>query len=218
MNKDQVNEILAALGKHIKPHPWHGIALRDKKAASDEVNAFIEIVPTDTIKYELDKDSGYLKIDRPQKFSNIVPALYGFVPQTFCAEKVAEFTKKETGIELDGDMDPLDICVLTESHIPRGDLLVEAKIIGGYRMIDGGEADDKILAVLKDDAVYGHINDVSELPERIVNRLKHYFLTYKEIPVAGQKSKVEIQEVYGKEVALKVLELSSLDYINHYSK
>ena len=75
-----------------KAHPWHGISAGEK--APDVVNVFVEIVPSDTIKYEIDKESGHLKVDRPQKFSNIIPALYGFVPRTYCDERVKELAVK----------------------------------------------------------------------------------------------------------------------------
>ena len=131
-----------------KPHPWHGINIGDN--APNIVTAYIEMVPNDTIKYEIDKVSGYRKIDRPQKFSNIVPALYGFVAQTYCDENIKEFAKKQSKLNvIKGDGDPLDICVLTERNITSGDIILEAIPIGGFRMIDKGEADDKIIAVLK---------------------------------------------------------------------
>lgn len=76
-----------------KAHPWHGISAGEK--APDVVNVFVEIVPSDTIKYEIDKESGHLKVDRPQKFSNIIPALYGFVPRTYCDERVKELAVKK---------------------------------------------------------------------------------------------------------------------------
>ena len=135
------------VNKH-KAHPWHGIAIGDN--APEIVTAFIEIVPTDTVKYEIDKESGYLKIDRPQKFSNVVPALYGFVPQTYCDIKIAEFASQKSGKKVDkGDGDPLDICVLSEHTITHGDIILQAIPIGGLRLIDKGEADDKIIAVMK---------------------------------------------------------------------
>lgn len=197
--------------KHFfKPHPWHGIAVWAKQPY---LNVYIEIVPTDTVKYELDKDSGYLMVDRPQKFSNIIPALYGLVPQTYCGDLTAEFAAKEAGLkDLDGDGDPLDICVLTERVISHGDILLHAKPIGGFRMIDSGEADDKIIAVLKDDSVYGSYNDVSEVPKKVLDRLQHYFLTYKDIPGSGEERKITIERTYGAKDALKVIELSSQDY------
>src|SRR5579871_6113407 len=92
-----------------KPHPWHGISPGEE--APDVINCFIEVVPSDTMKYEIDKVSGYLKLDRPQKYSSICPALYGFVPQTLCAERVAALSSERTGTVLAGDGDPLDICI-----------------------------------------------------------------------------------------------------------
>lgn len=100
-----------------RPHPWHGISVGDE--APEKVTAFIEIVPTDPVKYELDKTTGYLKIDRPQKFSNVYPSLYGFIPQTFCAEENAAFCAAKTKRDgIIGDGDPLDICVLSRRTSP----------------------------------------------------------------------------------------------------
>ena len=167
-----------------RAHPWHGISLG--KNAPDEVTAFIEIVPTDTVKYEVDKPTGYLSLDRPQQFSNIVPALYGFIPRTFCSIEVAEATNTALGrTDVLGDHDPLDICVLTEKDVTHGDIIVRAKPIGGIRLLDTDQADDKIIAVLRSDAVYEQYNDISELPKSIVDRLVHYFTTYKDFP--GEK-------------------------------
>src|SRR5690554_4441755 len=157
------------MANSFKAHPWHGVFIG--KNAPEVLTSFIEIVPSDTVKYEIDKESGFLMVDRPQKFSNIVPALYGFVPQTFCGEKVAEYAREVTGrTEIVGDDDPLDICVLSERHIAHGNILVQARPIGGFRMIDKGEADDKIIAVLEQDTVYRKYTDVSELPPSILAR------------------------------------------------
>jgi len=153
MGQEAFSKIWKMIGLRYKSHPWHGVEIGTD--APSIVTSFIEVIPSDTVKYEVDKSSGYLKIDRPQKFSNIVPALYGFVPQTYCKDQVAEFCMEKTGREgIVGDDDPLDICVLTEREITHGNILVQAKPIGGLRMIDGGEADDKIIAVLKNDEVY----------------------------------------------------------------
>lgn len=197
-----------------KPHPWHGISPGDK--APDKVKAFIEMVPTDSVKYEIDKTTGYLMIDRPQKFSNIVPALYGFIPQSYCGDKLAEYCNLKTGKNTVGDGDPLDICVFTERAITHGDILVTARVIGGLRMIDGGEADDKIIAVLDQDEVY-QFNDISECPERLINRLRHYFLTYKQIPGLSTP-KCEITHVYGAEEAKEVIRRSFQDYQDKFGK
>jgi inorganic pyrophosphatase len=198
------------MGLRYKSHPWHGVEIGNK--APLVLTSYIEVVPSDTVKYEVDKVSGYLKIDRPQKFSNVVPALYGFIPQTYCGDNVAKYSSEKTGrAEIKGDGDPLDICVLTEKEITHGDLLVQAIPIGGLRMIDGNEADDKIIAVLKDDAVYGQYKDVSELPLLIVNRLRHYFLTYKNIP-GELNTHCEITHVYGQDEAHQVIINSIEDY------
>lgn len=192
-----------------KAHPWHGIPIGEK--SPELVTAFIEIVPTDTVKYEIDKQTGYLKIDRPQKYSNIVPALYGFIPKTYCGEQIAQLAQERSGREVtEGDGDPLDICVLCEKIISHGDIICEARPIGGIRLIDKGEADDKIIAVLKGDEVYGSYQDLSELPPNVVERLKHYFLTYKNLP--GEPALIEIANVYGREEAHEVIRTSVEDY------
>lgn len=197
------------MGLRYKSHPWHGVFIG--KNAPEEVTAFIEVVSTDTVKYEIDKESGYLRIDRPQKFSNVVPALYGFIPQTFCGEKVGEYTSQKTGRKnIKGDGDPIDICVLTEKTLAHGDLLVNARPIGGFRMIDGDQADDKIIAVLQNDTVYGHINNVDEVPGIVIQRLEHYFLTYKDMP--GQDSNTEIAATYDFKEAYEVILKSMEDY------
>ncbi|MGB4958637.1 MAG: inorganic pyrophosphatase [Saprospiraceae bacterium] len=198
-----------------KLHPWHGIEIGTE--APEMVTAFIEIIPSDTVKYEIDKHSGYLKVDRPQKFSNIVPALYGFIPQTYCAEDVAEQNMKNTGrTGIKGDGDPLDILVLTEREITHGDILVKAFPIGGFRLVDDNEADDKIIAVLKNDAVYGLWKDISDVPKPIIDRLKHYFLTYKQMP--DKVPTCIIDEVYGRSTAYEVIAASISDYHHHYRR
>lgn len=197
------------MGLRYKSHPWHGVDIGPESPKI--VTCFIEMVPTDTVKYEVDKVSGYLKIDRPQKYSNSVPALYGFIPQTFCGKQVAELSRDKTGNpDIEGDGDPLDICILTEKTISHGDILVKAKPIGGFRMIDKNQADDKIIAVLYNDAMYEDFNDISEVPLQVVERLKHYFLTYKDLP--GNPSNCEITHTYGIEEAHDLIERSVEDY------
>jgi inorganic pyrophosphatase len=191
-------------------HPWHGISIGDK--APHMVTVYIEIVPSDTVKYELDKDSGLLKVDRPQKFSNVCPMPYGFIPQTYCGQNIAQYCMQQTGkLNMEGDGDPLDICILTEKIIPHGNILMQAIPIGGLRMIDNNEADDKIIAVMKNDAVYGEYKDITDCPPQLIERLKHYFLTYKLKP-GDATSQVEITHVYNKEEANEVIKNSRLDY------
>jgi inorganic pyrophosphatase len=213
MSQQAFDKIWKMIGLRYTSHPWHGIPFHAK--APQVVTSFIEVIPSDTVKYEIDKQSGYLKIDRPQKFSNIVPALYGFIPQTYCKDRVAAFCMDKTGREgIIGDDDPLDICVLTEREITHGNIIVNAVPIGGFRMIDGGEADDKIIAVLEKDEVYGQWKDVTDLPESVVNRLRHYFLTYKQLP--GEEPKCEITHLYGRDEALEVIQRSKADYDQFY--
>ncbi|MBA4409590.1 MAG: inorganic pyrophosphatase [Bacteroidota bacterium] len=197
------------MGLRYKSHPWHGVFIG--KEAPENVTAFIEVVPTDTVKYEIDKECGYLRLDRPQKYSNVVPALYGFIPQTFCGDEVGNYCMAKTGkTEIKGDGDPIDICVLTEKTIAHGDILVDARPIGGFRMIDGNEADDKIIAVLTNDVVYSEYKDLTDLPDIVVERLKHYFLTYKDMP--GKISHTEITHTYSANEALEVIQCSINDY------
>lgn len=198
-----------------RSHPWHGLSIGDK--APNIVNCYIEMVPTDTIKYELDKETGLLKVDRPQKYSSLCPTLYGFLPQTYAGKMSAEHCMKKTGLEnILGDGDPVDICVLTEKVIPRGDIILRAVPIGGFRMIDGNEADDKLIGVLVDDFVYGNIRDVSECPEPLLERLQHYFLTYKDYP-GREDCKVHITHIYDSKEACEIIELGLKDYREEFS-
>lgn len=212
---EKLKNLWNQIGLRYKSHPWHGVHIGDD--APEELRAFIEVVPSDTVKYEVDKETGYLMIDRPQQFSNIMPALYGFVPRTYCAEKVAAYCNDKTGrTDIVGDGDPLDICVLTEREVTHGDIIVNAIPIGGMRMIDDDEADDKIVAVLKDDLFYGNYRDIKDVPKKVIERLRHYFLTYKAIPGAPNQKHVEITDVYGAEEAKRVIELSMEDYQSNF--
>ncbi|PLX00352.1 MAG: inorganic pyrophosphatase [Marinilabiliales bacterium] len=203
------------MGLRYKSHPWHGVDIGP--GAPEVIVCFIEMVPTDTVKYEVDKDSGYLRIDRPQKYSNVVPALYGFIPQTYSADSVAAYCNEKTGRkDVVGDEDPIDICVLTEKEITHGDILVRARPIGGFRMIDGNEADDKLVAVLNNDAMYSKFKNINDLPDIVIERLKHYFLTYKDLP--GEESNVEIPHVYGVEEAYEVIKRSMKDYSDKFER
>lgn len=192
-----------------KAHPWHGIPIGENSPA--EVTVFIEIVPRDTVKYEVDKETGYLKIDRPQQYSNVVPANYGFIPQTYCGEKIAERARSQSDLMIKGgDSDPLDILVLSEHHIPRGDIILKAIPIGGFCLVDADEADDKIIAVLKGDKVFEQYSEISELPKGILERFEHYFLTYKSLPDAPNIC--EIAYSYGREAAQDVIRTAVDDY------
>lgn len=199
---------------YYRSHPWHGLQLGEQ--SPEIVNCYIEIVPMDTVKYELDKTTGILKVDRPQKYSSVCPSLYGLLPKTYCGDLIAEHCMKKTGLKnIVGDGDPMDICVLTEKVIPRGDIILRAIPIGGFRMIDGHEADDKIIAVMADDLVYGKIKEIHECPENLIERLRHYFLTYKDSP-ERVNSKVQITHIYEAKEAHQIIELASQDYQNKF--
>ena len=214
MSVRTVPEVSRLLGLLFKAHPWHGVPVGQDAPSS--VTSYIEIVPTDTVKYEIDKPTGILKIDRPQRYSNICPTLYGFIPRTLCAERVGQYCADKTGrAGIVGDGDPLDICVVTEKVIPRGDILLQAIPIGGLRMIDGNQADDKIIAVMRDDAVYGNWQTISHCPTTLVERLRHYFLTYKDAPDAAER-RVEVTHVYDQHDAHEVIRRSLLDYRDEF--
>lgn len=192
-----------------RPHPWHGLS--PGEGAPRVVTAYIEITPFDSVKYELDKVTGYIRIDRPQRGSAQPPALYGLIPRTYCGQRTAALTD---GSAQRGDGDPLDICVLSERPVTRTDLIVSATIVGGLQMIDHDEADDKIIAVLENDLVWGKCRDIDELPENLVERLTHYFATYKLIP--GGDANVHIKRTYGWDHAEKVVRASMQDYAEEY--
>ena len=187
-----------------RPHPWHGLDVGSNPP--HVVHAYIELTPFDLVKYELDKKTGYLRVDRPQRTSSQPPALYGLVPRTYCGERVRSLSPKS----VKGDGDPLDICVISERPIERSEVILDARVVGGLQMIDGGEADDKIVAVLANDNLWGAVTSVRELPEVLVERLHHYFSTYKLVPNA--EPHVSIEDVYDADHAAKVIEASMEDY------
>ena len=138
--------------------------------------------------------------------------LYGLVPQTLCGPSVAGLCIDRTGrVDIVGDEDALDICVLSEKRVPRGDILLEALPIGGVRVIDGNEADDKIIAVLKNDAVFGLWRDIDDCPEAVIERLRHYFMTYKHAP-GSEEETCEVVGVYDRQEAYEVIRRAQIDY------
>ncbi|MGD9682976.1 MAG: inorganic pyrophosphatase [Candidatus Obscuribacterales bacterium] len=212
MADDEFSRLLSTL---FKSHPWHGVSPGD--AVPELVRSYIEIVPTSTVKLELDKSTGHLHVDRPQRFSSMCPTLYGFVPQTYCGDSVADFCAQRTGRKrIKGDGDPLDICILSERDFAHGDLLVMARPIGGLRMIDRGQADDKIIAVLDQDVAYGGLIDIDDCPEAIITRIKHYFLSYKSPPGSRSSRVVRIDSVYGRSEAHEVIRRSLKDYVESF--
>jgi len=187
-----------------RPHPWHGLKVGRRPPRL--VHAYVEITPFDLVKYEVDKVTGYLRVDRPQRSSSLPPALYGFIPQTYCADRVNALSPNSER----GDGDPLDICVFSERPISKSEVILNAKVVGGLQAVDGGEADDKIVAVLENDYFYGAIEEIADLQEILIERLRHYFGTYKMVP--GEESKMVVEAVYGRDHALKVVSAAIEDY------
>jgi len=198
------------IGHMFRPHPWHGLDVGPEPP--EILNVFIEITPYDLVKYEVDKNSGFLMVDRPQRGSSHPPALYGFIPRTYCGKSVKELSPKSHA----GDGDPLDIVVLSERQITRNEVLIRARVLGGLQMVDNNEADDKIVAVLVNDLLWGDARDISDLPDVLIERLQHYFLTYKLVP--GEAATATIEQVYGLQHAIKVVEASIKDYQETYGR
>ncbi len=225
MASEEFRKLLSML---FKSHPWHGVSPGER--APHVVRSYVEIVPTEAVKLELDKATGHLHVDRPQRFSSMCPTLYGYIPLTYCGEEIAKRCMQRTKLRrVEGDGDPLDICVLTEKDFAHGDLLLQARPIGGLRMVDKAgskpsqkgsspyQADDKIIAVLENDATYGDITDISECPPAVIERLKHYFESYKRAPGDNaKKPTVQIMEVYGRDEAQRVIRAAQADYLADY--
>ena len=193
-----------------RPHPWHGLDVGPDPPHI--VNAYIEITQFDFIKYEVDKATGYMRVDRPQRTSSQPPTLYGFIPRTYCGRRVHGLSPSAER----GDGDPLDICVISERPLNRAEVVLTARVVGGLQAIDGGEADDKIIAVLENDRFWQSTQDVSELPEVLVNRLEHYFSTYKMAP--GGQSQMVIEGVFDRDYALRVVAAAIEDYDEMYGE
>ncbi len=193
-----------------RPHPWHWLEIGSKPPR--HVNAYIEITPFDFVKYEIDKTTGYMRVDRPQQTSSQPPTLYGFVPRTFCSRRVHALC--ETADR--GDLDPLDICVISERPITRAEVILRSRVLGGIKMIDGGEADDKIIAVLENDTIWGNVQDIKDLPDVFTERLRHYFATYKMTP--NKPTKISIEGVYGCDHACQVVEAAVADYNEEFGQ
>jgi len=175
-------------------HPWHGAEYGDK--APQIINALIEIPQGSKSKYEIDKKTGLLKLDRVIYSSFHYPVNYGFIPQT-----------------LGQDNDPLDILVIcSESIQPL--CLVEATVIGNMQMIDNGGKDDKIIAVASKDPAVNYISNVNELPQHFIAVLRNYFEQYKVL----ENKKVEIDEFQDKEAAYKVIETAISFYKTNFKK
>ena len=193
-----------------RPHPWHG--LETGPNPPQLVHAYIELTPYDRVKYEIDKKTGYLVVDRPNLTSSSAPTLYGFIPRTFCGKRVGNLMPPAAK----GDGDPLDICVLSERMISNSEILLKARVVGGSPMLDNGEADDKIIAILERDSMWGAVQDISELPIALVDRLRHYFATYKSLNLDDMNVKVD--KMYGREHAFEVVQAAMADYVEEFGE
>jgi inorganic pyrophosphatase len=175
-------------------NPWHDVTFGDE--APGIVNGIIEIPKGSRAKYELDKDSGMLKLDRVLFSSVYYPANYGFIPKTYC-----------------DDNDPLDILILSQIDIVPL-CIVSAKVIGVMRMIDGGEADDKIIAVAAGDPSVNHINDIAELPQHFISEMRNFFEDYKKL----ENKTVVVEEFQNKELAQEIVRKAIQDYKDKFEK
>jgi inorganic pyrophosphatase len=193
-----------------RPHPWHGLEIGPNPP--QVVHAYIEITPFDVIKYEIDKVTGYLRVDRPQRTSSQPPTLYGFIPRTYCGERVNRLSPNSVR----GDGDPLDICVISERPINRAEVILNVRVVGALRAVDNGEADDKIIGVLENDPFWGDISDASQLPGVLVERLRHYFSTYKMQP--GEPSTMIVEELTNYEQAQQVVKAAVQDYLDTFGE
>ena len=167
-----------------KAHPWHDISIGE--AAPEKVNAIIEIPNGSRAKYELEKESGMLKLDRVLFSSVHYPANYGFLPKTLC-----------------DDNDPLDILVMSQIDI-QPLCMVEAKVIGVMHIVDDNEIDDKIISVAANDPSVSHFNNISELPQHLINELQNFFEEYKKL----EKKDVKVKEFQDRKKALQIIEES----------
>lgn len=163
-------------------HPWHGVSYGEM--APRVVNAVIEIPQGTRAKYEIDKESGLLKLDRIIYSSFHYPCNYGFIPQTY-----------------GDDRDPLDILVITSQAV-QALCIMQAKVVGVMQMIDSGDADDKIIAVAANDPSVNHYNNIEELPKHFFDELRHFFEEYKKL----ENKTVVVNEFGDKATALKVIE------------
>ncbi|MFT4772112.1 MAG: inorganic pyrophosphatase [Cryomorphaceae bacterium] len=178
----------------MKNHPWHDVSIGDNYP--DKVMGIIEIPKNCRAKYELDKESGMLLLDRVLYSSINYPANYGFIPQTYC-----------------DDDDPLDILVISQIDIVPM-CLVEATVLGVMRMLDGGEMDDKIIAVASNDISVNHMKDITDLPPHVIIELRSFFEDYKKL----ENKEVIVEDFQGRETALEVIRKSVLDYQVKFGK
>ncbi len=175
-------------------NPWHHVSPHTKQA--DIVQGIIEIPKGSRAKYELDKESGLIKLDRVLYSSVYYPVNYGFIPQSYCNDK-----------------DPLDILVLSMIELTPM-CIVAAKVIGVMQMVDSGETDNKIIAVAAGDPSVSHYNDIDELPPHFISELRNFFEDYKKL----EKKSVEVDEFLNKKAAMAIVAESFVYYDTTFRK
>lgn len=195
MNDDSTLEIDSRM---LQAHPWHGI---DPMLSEDSLWMYVENTPLAKMKYEIDVASGILKVDHSHETSALPPEAYGFIPRTLCGSKVAQLRSR-----LRGDRAPLDVFLLSDRPIEVPGVLAEVRIIGGIPQTDEGSVDDKLVAVLIRDAVFGRMQDIAEVPVQTLDRICHYL---REESVLGGSG---IGDPYGRERAQAVLQAARNDY------
>ena len=173
---------------------WHDIS--PKRITPEEFVCVIEIPKGSKKKYELDKETGYLMLDRILYTSTHYPANYGFIPRTYGDDK-----------------DPLDVLLLCAQTLEPM-TLVKAKPIGVISMIDNGQGDEKIIAVPSNDPTYNHYDDISQLPVHIFDEMSHFFTVYKNL----EHKQTAVNEVKGRESAVKIVKKAIADYIEEFCK
>ena len=173
---------------------WHDIS--PKRITPEEFIAVVEIPKGSKKKYELDKETGLIILDRILHTSTHYPANYGFIPRTF-----------------GDDLDPLDVLVLCSEPLEPL-TLVRCYPIGMISMIDSGRNDEKIIAIPVNDPTYNGYRDIKELPAHIFEEMRHFFTVYKNL----EGKDTAVNEVSGRESAISTLAAASESYIEHYGK
>lgn len=188
----------------VQAHPWHGV---DPTVTENGLLVYIENTPLARMKYEVDMASGILKVDHSHDTSSLPPEAYGFVPRTLCGSKVAQLNSR-----LRGDRAALDVFLLSERPIEVPGVLAEVRIVGGVPLSDEGYVDDKLVAVLLRDAVFGHMKDISELPVQTLDRICHY------LTQDSTCGSTEVGDPYGQDKAQQILQAGLKDYSNRFGR
>ena len=173
---------------------WHDIS--PKRISADDFICVVEISKGSKKKYELDKETGYIMLDRILYTSTHYPANYGFIPRTY-----------------GDDNDPLDVLLICAEPLEPLSL-VRAYPIGVISMMDNGRSDEKIIAIPFNDPNYNHYTDIDQLPEHIFAEMRHFFSVYKNL----ENKDTAVNEVQGKETAMEVIRAAIDSYIDKFCK